>query len=181
MTGEPVDQGALVADLAPTWLAGLDEADREKALPVLRALVADWAQEADPMPDPAAVVRFQREALEATAAQSGGGGSSGLELELLRRRTDRLNAAALQLGLKIVDGSVPDDDARRRGRELLDQCEQVASTLAGFRSNAVTDGVRRSLEEATLDALYAVERKAMSPRLARARPEAGAGAPPDVL
>jgi hypothetical protein len=121
MTGEPVDQGALVADLASTWLAGLDVADRDEALPLLRSLVADWAQEADPMPDPAAVVRFQREALEATAAQSGGDRLPGLELELLRRRVDRLNAAAFHLGLEVVDGNTTSDEARLRGRELLDQ------------------------------------------------------------
>jgi hypothetical protein len=178
MTGDPVDQGALVSDLTSTWLADLGQADRERALPLARKLVADWAQEADPMPDPAAVVRFQREALEATAAQTGGGRLRALELELLRRRADRLSATALQLGLQVVDGNVADDDAGRRGRALLDQCEQLASELAGFDSNAATDAVRRSLEEATLDALYAVERKAMSPRLARARP--AAGGPPDI-
>jgi hypothetical protein len=174
-----IDQGALVTEV----VSGLGEPEREKGLPVARELVADWAREADPMPDPAAVVRFQREALEATVAECGGDGLRGLELELIRRRADRLNAAALQLGLEVIDRDVGEDDARRRGRALLDQSEQVASSLGDLGSNAATDAARRSLEEATLDALYAVERKAMSPRLARARPDAGtaAGAPPDVF
>jgi hypothetical protein len=182
MTGAPVDQGALVDELTSTWLPALADDDRAKAVPLVRELVADWAREADPMPDPAAVVRYQREDLEATTARNGGDRLRGLELELLQRRLNRLSAATFELAQETIDGEIGDEESRRLGRDLLGECEELSSELQGFGSNAVTDAMRRSLGEAVMDALYAVERKAMSQRLAHARPEVDSQAdgPPDI-
>jgi hypothetical protein len=182
MTGVPVDQGALVEELTSTWLAALTDAERAKAVPLLRELVADWAREADPMPDPAAVVRYQRDDLDATTARNGGNRLRGLDLELLQRRLNRLSAATFELAQETIDGKIGVEDSKRLGRDLLGECEEISSELAGFGSNAVTDAMRRSLGEAVMDALYAVERKAMSQRLSHARPQAGTpvDGPPDI-
>jgi len=177
----PLDRDAALEHIRSTWPAALSEADQERALPAARELVTDWAREADTMPDPAAVGRYQREDLDATIAQVGGDPVKGLELELLKRRVNQLNAATFRLAQEILDGTVPDDESKPRGNELLKRCEQLAAEARDLDSNPVVVGIRRSLEESMLDALFAVERKAMSPRLARARPDSFADEGPPTI
>ncbi|HEX4518790.1 MAG TPA: hypothetical protein VH063_04320 [Gaiellaceae bacterium] len=178
MSGDPIDQKGLVDELSST-LTGLGEGDRTRAMELLGRLVADWAREADPQPGPAAVVRYQRQDLETAIARSGDDPLQGIELELLRRRLDHLSAETFGLAEDTVDGKLDAADSGERGRALLVQCKEVAAELDRLGSNETTDAMRRSLGEAFLDALYAVERKAMSQRLAHARPGAGNG-PPDI-
>ena len=131
-------------------------------------------REASSTPDPERVLAIQREELEARAP----GGAPAERLDALRRRVverrvDRLDTAALALGREVLAGSVDDDEARSRGRQLLEQAESLAGELDRL-GIAAGEPVRRELGDAVLDALFAVERKAMSPRLAR---EGGGPAP----
>jgi len=180
-----IDQAALVDDLTSTWLAGLQGADGAKARQLAGELVADWAREADSMPDPAAVVRYQREDLEAMATNNGGDWLRALDLELLQRRVNQLSATTFKLAQAALERKIGADASARQGRALLEQCEQYAADLDRLGSDEATTAIRRVLNEAMLDALYAVERKAMSHRLARYGPQAGTdpveGGPPRIL
>jgi hypothetical protein len=136
--------------------------------------VDDWWREASSTPDPAAVLAIQRRELEERAP--GGGPAERLQAlrrRVVERRIDHLDTAAFALGKDVLAGSVGDEEARSRGRECLDRAEALAGELDRLGAPA-GDPARRALGDAVLDALYAVERKAMSPRLAR---ESGGGAP----
>lgn len=183
MTGQPLDQPALVEELLSGLESDGDASERERVRRLASELVADWAKEADRMPDPAAVLRYQKEDLQAATARLGGNRIEGLELTLLRRRADQVNAAALSLAGDVIDGRTPTEEGRDRGKVLLEVCEQLSSTLAGYPQEAA-EPIMRSVQEAMLDALYVVEGKAMSPRLARAHPTAQESVdqpgPPDI-
>jgi hypothetical protein len=161
-----LDQQSLLAELEA-------EFPDPEARPLLEWLVADWAREADPTPNPEAVLRFQREDLEARTA--GREPLDALRAHVLARRVDRLNARTFALGKEILAGDVADDDARARGEALKEEADGLAGELP---PGAESEAARRALGEAAMEALYAVERKAMSARLAR---ESGdASGPPQV-
>jgi hypothetical protein len=164
------DADALLAELAPEWLAGLEGAELAEGRELLAEVVADWAREAGSTPDPAAVLAIQRADLRPPADAEGR--LRALRARVLTRRVDRLSAETFALGRAILDGSATDPGARERGRELLDEAERLGDAL---RDAPGLEGARRELSDALLDALYSVERKAMSPRLARAT-----GAGPDL-
>lgn len=163
-----LDRRQIRADLAKTWLTGLTGDDRREGGRLLTAVVKDWAAEADPTPDPQTVLRFQREDLDALA--KGRDPKSRLEalrLRVLGRRVDRLNVRALALGRAVKAGSVEDRQARADGKKLLREAESIAAVVRGLPPSPQLAPIRRGLEEAMLDALYAVEREAMSQRLDR--------------
>jgi hypothetical protein len=173
-----IDRQRVLAELEPEWLDGLEGAGLEEGRGLLRAVVDDWAQEADSTPDPDAVLRIQREELDARGqGRDADGRLAVLRSRVLERRLDRLDAEAFALGKAVLSGSVGDDEARERGRALLERGEGLAAELDRLGS-AEGSPERRKLGEATMDALYAVERKAMSARLAR---ESGGDAPPSIL
>ena len=159
-----IDREAVLAELEPQWLDGLTGPERAEASSLLREIVDDWAAEADPTPDPEAVLAIQKSQLQ-------GSGLDALRARVVTRRAEHLSAETFALGRAILAGSVADADAQAQGRELLARAEALGPL--------VKDGpevARRELSDAVMEALYAVERKAMSPRLAR---EAGGG-PPSV-
>ena len=80
MTG--IDTRRAAADLAP-WLDGLDPAHHAEGERLLAEVVTDWAREADPTPDPQAVLAIQRERLEA----AGRGRDADGRLAVLRAHT----------------------------------------------------------------------------------------------
>lgn len=166
-----LDQATVVDGLL-AWVAP-DRADTAAAADV-RSLVADWAREADSMPDPLAVLEFQREDLEAAADALGGDRTRAVRLTLLRRRLDRLAARTLSLGKAVVGGQVDDAEARRSGEELLAECEQMRGEVDAVGDAPGADALRASLADSMLDAVYAIERKAMSLRLAHAAGQDGA-------
>jgi hypothetical protein len=166
-----IDTGAVLAQLEPEWLAGLDGDARQEGETLLNEIVDDWAREADATPDPEAVLAIQRQDLEALA---GGGDRLGaLRVRVLTRRAEHLGAETFALGRAILDGSADDGDARVQGRALLDRAEALGAEI-GTAADPRLDTARRELSDATMEALYAVERKAMSARLSR---EADPGPP----
>jgi hypothetical protein len=160
-----LDRDALVAELT----AGLDGAE-----PAARELVDDWAREADSQPDPAAVLRFQREDLAAATAEAGDT-ARGLELATLRRRVDRVSAESLTLARR-VQGGDPPGDAANTARAFVRQCEELAAALERFGPGTLADALRREVGESMLDARYVLDGGATSLRLAHTRGEG----PPDV-
>jgi hypothetical protein len=140
----------------------------------LEWLEADWAREAEGTPDPAAVHRFQREDLDARlAGRDGAARLDAFRAHVLARKVDRLGARTFALGRAILDGSAG-DDARSRGEALRHEADGLAAELAGLPPDPALEPTRRALADAAVEAVFAIERGAMSPRLAR---EQGGGAP----
>ena len=171
-----IDTRAVFDELAPEWLAGLDGAELEEGRTLLAEIVDDWAREADSTPDPGAVLTIQREELQtAGAGRDAAGRLAALRARALTRRVEHLSAETFALGRAILDGSATDPDARDHGRRLLDEAERLGAAL---RDAPELQSARRELSDAVMEALYAVERQAMSPRLARAT--GAPGGPPDL-
>ena len=142
----------------------------------VRDLVDDWAREADPMPDPDAVLRFQREHLE-DAASTTGDFETGLRLTWLQRRVNRTNAATFDAAKRRLSGNGDPG----RGRSLLADVESLADEVAALPPSAsdAAGPLRAALGDAMLEARYALEGAgAMSPRLAREAPASERGGPP---
>ena len=165
-----IDRQRVTADLAREWLSGLSGARRAEGERLLGDLVAGWAEEADATPDPNAVLRFQRSDLEAAGAgRDANGRLEALRLIVLRRAIDRLGAETYALGVAILDAKVGGEEARGRGRDLLDRAEALAPGVKALPQNPEAVPLRRELNDAVMEALFAVEGKAMSPRLERER------------
>jgi len=167
---ERIDTDRVVAELAAGWVDRLPGAQRAEAEDLLAEVVALWAQEAEGTPDAEAVVTVQRNDLEAAwAKQDPAGRLETLGIEVLRRQVDRLGGQTYALGVAILDGSVSDEEAQRRGRELLDGAERLGPRVRELPQSPQTMPIRRELGDAMMEALFAVERKAMSARLDRER------------
>ena len=165
-----LDQAEVLARLESD-LGAPTAADRAR----LEWLVADWAREADGAPDPAAVHRFQCEDLDARlAGREAAARIDAFRAHVLARRVDRLGARTFALGRSILDGSMGDEEARSQGESLRREADELAAELGELTPDPSLEPTRRALSEAAMEALFAVERQAMSPRLAR---EQGGGAP----
>lgn len=174
--GSGIDKERVIAELSPEWLAGLEGAELEEGRRLLAEIADDWAREADPTPDPAAVHRFQREDLEALGqGRDAAGRLDVLRIRAIGRRVDRLSVGTYALGRAILKGSVHDEDARGQGEALLREAEAIAAGLKRLPRSPETEPIHRDLGEAVMEALYAVERKAMSARLARDADQAQGG------
>jgi len=165
-----IDQEAVVAELAPEWIGGLAGPQRVEGERLLAELVRGWAEDADSTPDPAAVLRFQHRDLEAAGAgRDPLGRLAALTLAVLQRNVERLGTATFALGVAILDGAIGGEESRSRGRELLSEAEALGSMVKALPQSPEAMPVRRELSDAVMEALFAVEGKAMSSRLDRER------------
>jgi hypothetical protein len=164
-----IDRQALLGELEAEFGA--------EARDDLERLVDDWVREGVTSSNPDAVLRFQREDLEArTAGLEGQAKADALRAYVLARRADELSGRTFALGKEILAGH--DEDGRARGEALREEADALAGELDRLPPSPALDPIRRTLGDAVMEALYAIERKAMSPRLARE--QGAAGAPPDV-
>jgi hypothetical protein len=164
MTDRKLDQPRIVAELAPHWLAGLAGAEATEGRQLLTELVADWAREADKDADPESINKFQREELKERDAGSRLVVLRGLTAEWQVRR---IGARAFALGSAVVDDKIDRDAAVAQGKALLAEVEALAKRVRAIGDATVEARLSRDLNDAMLDALYAVERKAGSLRLGR--------------
>lgn len=146
-----LDRRALVDELLDRLGAGA----RSSEAGVVEALVDDWAREADPMPDPSAVLRFQREDLEHAIAHAGDV-RGGLRLALLQRRVNRVSAATLAVARARREG---DQSVASHARDLLREVEALADELddAPPSARGAVGPLRVALGESMLDARFALE------------------------
>jgi hypothetical protein len=163
-----IDQAALVAELGARWLAGMDEAARAEGQKLLAELVADWAREAESDADPAAVQAVQKQDFE-EAGQGQGPAQRLITLrtEVLERRIARLRVRTYALGKALIDGTVGRGAARDEGKLLLVEAEGLAVRVRAVGDAVAAARLQGALGDALMEALYAVEGKAMSPRLGR--------------
>lgn len=170
--------------LAPTLLAGMNPAQRKRADGLLAELLEQWAWEAGANELSASVYDIlERELVAASHGKNEDERFDLLWAEVVDRRLRVVSVATYALGQRVIDHAVSDEEARRRGHELLAQVEVLAAEV-----RSVTDPTRRRLlertaQDAMLEALYAVERKAMSLRLERYRADRAGGAfekPPEL-
>jgi hypothetical protein len=162
-------------DLEPRVLAGLAGPDLERGRALLGRLAGDWLEEARAGGALASqVLTILRSDLERDAGPlSPRDRLVLLEAEVLDRELRAIGNESFALGKQIIDGQVDDVAARARGRDLLGRLEAIAPRVDAITLEPRRVALRRQVEDGMLEALYAVERKAMSPRLSRYAQDAG--------
>ncbi|HZS39229.1 MAG TPA: hypothetical protein VFF06_20500 [Polyangia bacterium] len=163
-----IDQKAVAAELERSLLAGLDGKQRDDGARLATELAADWAREANSDPDPPAVLEVQRADLD--AAVSGKTPQQRLDVlraQVVERKINRASVATWALGTGVVDGKIAGDAARAEGQKLLAQIDALTADVKTLADADTSKRLMRDLNEARMEALYAVERKAMSLRLNR--------------
>lgn len=164
---QPFNREAVITELSQAWLAGLSDPDREAGVALIRIFVDDWAREASTSPVPGTVLQILRADLaKILATTEPGQRLVSLNRYWLSRQIDRLSATTLALGKAVINGEISDDQARDQGQELLNRAEELAEHLQQLPDSPELQTLRLRLNDAMLEALYAVERKAMSLRLA---------------
>ncbi len=156
----------------------------KEARRLIAALVADWKREAGSGSDAEAIHAEQRKDLETKAGnKTAKARLNALRLEVMTRRVRRVSAQTFELGTSILDGKTKGTTAKAAGRRLLKEAEDVSQDLKSFPESDDTRRLRRDLGDALMEALFAVEGKAMSQRLNRHMGDKVGGAssgPPDV-
>jgi len=173
----PTDQDALVTEVAAMWLDGLEGQERTRGEVFVRELVVDWEREAGASTQPGPVLQILRDdnrqlAVATPAARR----VEVLERSVLQRLVDGLAGRTYALGVAVIDGTIGDSPARDRGRALLAEAEALGARTKGLPRTPETESIHRTLSNAVMEALYVVERKAMSARLDRY--QRGRSAPP---
>jgi hypothetical protein len=159
----------LQKDLEPRVLAGLTGDDLARGRALLGRLLPYWLDEAraggEHAADVLAILRgdLERDVQPLAPAER----LVLLEAEVLDRELRALSSESFALGKEVVDAKVADDEARRRGRALLDRVAALSPRVDAITIEARRVVLRRQVEEVLLEALYAVERRAMSLRLSR--------------
>lgn len=163
-----LDPDKLLSELSPLWLAGLSAADAEVGKKLLRDMVTDWVREAGADREPQDVLDILKRDLEARRE----GKAPAQRLETLHevvaeRSINQLSAETFALGKRLVDHAIDAAEGRTRGEPLLARARALAAVTQGLHNPEVEKRLHRALTEAMMDALYAVEGKAMSLRLNR--------------
>ncbi len=163
-----IDQARIVSDLEARWLAGLNGAARTEGRRILDQLVADWAREASSHSEPAEVTEVQQKDLQQVLGQADPAERlTVLRGELMKRQVRRLRARTFELGTAILEGRAERAEAKQAGEPLLKEAEGLAEGLKALPDTAERQRLQRELGEALMEALFAVEGGAMSPRLSR--------------
>ena len=147
LRGDDLERGrALLGRLLPHWLEEARSSDGMETQ-VLTLLRDDLARDLQPL--------APRDRLVA------------LEADVLDRELRTLSNETFALGKQVIDGGLADADARARGQALLSRAEALSPKVDAITLEAKRLPLRRQLEDALLEALYAVQRQAMSHRLNR--------------
>ena len=160
------NQNTTVEELSREWLAGLPEAEAQEGRRLVGALVADWTREA--ASDPMAIGAVQKQEWEKT----GQGKSPSERINLLRaevakRLINRLSVQSYALGSQLIDGTIDPAAARTQGESLLKAVDEISSEIKAIDDAGAQRRLQRDLNEVRMEALYAIEHKAMSLRLNR--------------
>ncbi len=169
-----INQEKVFDELSSEWLSEFRGPESVEASELLRAIIADWASAANVSDDPEAINVIQRATLEpAVRERAPAGRLAVLRAKVLERRIQKLGTRTLALGKAIVDGQIDSDEARSTGEKLLAEAEELGPMIGAVDDQELMRPLRRELGEAFLEALFAVERKAMSLRLNRYKASSG--------
>lgn len=169
-----IDEQTVTAELARAVLVELNAHERAEAAPLVHELVADWAREANSASDPQSVLAIQRADLdEALRDKHGSDRLTVLRVATLERAIRRLSVKSFALGTAVVDKRTTPDTARAEGQALMAETDALLPRLQAIGDADAAKRLRRDLNEVRMEALFAVERKAMSLRLNRYQQEHG--------
>jgi hypothetical protein len=158
----------LTNELAKTALAGLPESEARPARQELSAMAADWLREAGSDADaPAILDLLRREFTEQLAGKSAEQRRDVVRSASLERRVRRLSAQSYALGQKIIEKKISAEEARREGEALMAATDALAPPWQAIVDENAKANLHRQIQDVRMEALYAVERKAMSARLSR--------------
>jgi hypothetical protein len=85
----------------------------------------------------------------------------------LTRRIGQLGMRSYELGSQLVDNRIDASEARTQGESLLREVDELTPEVKAIQDSDAQRRLMRDLNEVRMEALYAVERKAMSLRLNR--------------
>lgn len=158
-------QGLLDSMIASTTI-GMPTGDVARMRELLDELVRDWLREAGTDGDAPAVIDLLRKDFNAAmAGKPAPARFEAVRAQVLDRRIRRLGVQTFALGKQLVDGGVSHDEARSRGEALMKEIDAVASDVRALADAGAKARLGRDLQEASMEALYAIEGKAMSLRL----------------
>jgi hypothetical protein len=161
-----INRYALLDQVAAGITPGLPAPDAARVRKLLDELVNDWYREAGDDSDAPAIIALLRKELDAALADK----PSAARIEIVRcgvldRRIRRLGVQTLALGKQLIDGSVAQEDARTQGESLMKQIEEVAAEVRTLTDSSARARLSGDVQEASMEALYAIEGQAMSHRL----------------
>ena len=165
----------LTKELEPTALSGLAEKDAAAARVELSELAADWLREAGKDSDAPAILDLLRKEFR----EQLDGKPAAVRRDLVRsisleRQVRRLSVQSYALGQKVVDKQVAADESRRQGEALMTAVDALADRWKAVADPSAKANLQRQIDEVRMEALYAVEKKAMSARLSRYAADKGA-------
>ena len=174
---------SVAEELEARFADGLEGAERAEALTLVKALEADWKREAGSGASAEAIRAEHWKDIEGKAGgKTAKARLAALRLEVLTRRLRRVSAQTFELGTSILDGKTKPAEAKADGRRLLKEAEKLSEEIGALPESDDQRRLRRDLGEVMMEALFAVEGKAMSQRLNRhAGDKAGSpGGPPNI-
>jgi hypothetical protein len=164
-----LDHPSILAELLAEWLPTAKPQDREETEQLLSTLVLYWTrdlQTAAPA-SPEVVNEIQREELsKQTRGKDAAGRLTALRTLVLRRKLNALSRASFKLGQEVLDGKVDPATARARAEPILSEVESLRPQIDAQADPNFVVGLKRELSDVILEAYFAIERKAMSLRLA---------------
>ncbi len=176
---------ALIEELRTTLLSGLVEPWMSQGEALVPTLADDWLREAGAAPDPTAVLTILRDDL--AGAVAGGEPEDRLDRlrhEVLIRRVRAAGRRSFDLAKQAIDGAIDDNAARAAGEDLITELHALSLEVRTQEDPQSVRVLTTALEPAQLEALYLLERKAMSRRLDSYARSKGAApdspTPPDI-
>jgi hypothetical protein len=161
-----IDRQVLLDAVTASATAGLPAERAARMQQLLDELVRDWYREAGTDQDARAVLDLLRRELDASlAGKPAAARIDAVHAAVLDRRIRRLGVQTFELGKRIIDGGVSRDDARPQGESLMKEIEAVAAEVRTLADASARARLGRDLQEASMEALYAIEGSAMSHRL----------------
>jgi hypothetical protein len=158
----------LTNELANAALAGLSESEARAARAELSEMAVDWLREAGTDKDaPAILDLLRREFAPQLAGKSPEQRRDVVRSASLERCVRRLSAQSYALGQKIIEKKISAEEARREGEALMAASDALAPRWQAIVDANAKANLQRQIQDVRLEALYAVERKAMSVRLSR--------------
>jgi len=166
MTNPTTDRQALLDRVIASATIGMSPGDAARMRELLDELVRDWLREAGTDGDaPAVIDLLYKDFDAAVAGKPVAARIEAVRAQVLDRRIRRLGVQTFALGKQIIDGGVSRGEARPRGEALMKEIDAVASDVRALADAGARARLGRDLQEAGMEALYAIEGKAMSLRL----------------